>query len=182
MKNLRPLNKREKILAGLVGAALFILSINGFIKFRLNQIRELDQSIANEQQQLDANRAIFEKLSSRKLASASFDSSIDLKSYVDGNSRLGNILSNISEMEHDQKLFKLTKISSENKESAPGVEKILFSMEIETSFLGLGTFLEKLENSKYLSRVESVTVNRVGTDLKKCSATVKFYSYILRDS
>lgn len=180
--NFRSLNKREKILASMVAAALLVMSGHFFVKMRLNQLKELDASIALEQQQLDANRAIYEKLSTRKLASVNFDSSIDLKSYVEGNSRLGNILSSISDMEHDQKLFKLTKIVSENKETARGVEKILFSLEIETSFLGLGTFLEKLENSKYLSRVESVTVNRVGADLKKCNATVKFYSYVLRDT
>lgn len=180
---MRALNQREKILAAMVGVCLFVGFIKFFIVDRLKLIQETESQIVQEQQSLEANRAIYESLATRKLASVSSNvSNIDIKGYTEGNSRLGNILGSITDMEQDQRLFKITKLSSDKKEEGKGYERILFSLEIETSFLGLGTFLEKLENSKYLSRVESVSVNRLGTDLKKCSATVRFYTYVLRDS
>ncbi len=180
---LRALNNREKILAAMVGFCLCVGGGKFLIADRLKALSEAEIALQEQQRQLDSNREIYERLSSRKLASVSSSTAdADLNGYVDGNSRLGNLLNSISDMEQDQRLFKITKLTSDKKELGKGYERILFSLELETSFLGLGTFLEKLENSKYLSRVESVSVNRLGSDLKRCSATIKFYSYILRDT
>ena len=182
--SLHTLSTREKVLGALVGSALLTLVCKFTIFDQWKELRLVDSQISQLQSEVAESQIKLATQPARKPASMAppNGNSPVVDRYVQENSRLGNVLNVISEMENEKKLFSVTKITSEKHESNKDYDKILFNMELDTSFLGLGSFLETLEQSEVLSRVESVIVTRIGEDLKKCHAQIKFYTFSLREN
>ena len=58
--------------------------------------------------------------------------------------------------------------------------KTYYAMEVETSFLDLGQFIERLEKSNHIVEISNVTVRRIDKDLRRCTATIELAGFVTR--
>lgn len=101
--------------------------------------------------------------------------------YLKENKGVAGLVKVVSAQESTRKDFSLRKIASEKFEKGADFDKTTLQIEVETPFNSLGSFLEDLENSDLLTRVESVRVERTEKELKLCRATIQLNSYYWRD-
>ena len=76
--------------------------------------------------------------------------------------------------------FTINKLAVIKQDELKKYYKTLFVLELDTSFLTLGQFIDKLEHSDLLLEVQSLDVSRIGRELKKCTVKIEFYGYVMR--
>ena len=86
----------------------------------------------------------------------------------------------IEKLSGDGSLYRVNKLSLEKTEELEGVVKSTFSLEMETSFSNLGSFIEKLEGSPFLLEITQVDVLRRNKELRRCVAKIQINSYLQR--
>lgn len=193
----KKLSKRELILGALTLLAVFF----GFIKYiylpKKSEIALLTQNIINQEVQLKTSRAELEAMSQVKgpalggpaasgggasggLVSSTTsvnENSLPESSILDVTSRLGAFISEISNTENNSP-FRLVRITNEEQAEIDGaITKMSFSLDVETTFMEIGKFVEKLERSPLLTEVRSMQMSRLDDDLRMISVKLKLTSY-----
>lgn len=92
-----------------------------------------------------------------------------------------NLIKQVTEVEKYRREFSLRRLSSLKMEEQQDLRKTTFELEVEAPFNTLGGFLEDLEKSHLLTRVEEVKVFRIERELKLCKAKVLLSSYSWRE-
>jgi hypothetical protein len=158
------------VVAGLVFHTLVLSELAAVSKSR-NALKEV---------QTDLER-IRSNLTSLQALKAEDVRSDPLWRYKTENSGVAGLVRAVSSIEAAKPDFSIRKISSEKVEQASGFEKTTLQMEIETPFNTLGSFLEQLEKSDLLTRIESVQIARVGREIRLCHARIRLNSYNWRE-
>lgn len=102
-------------------------------------------------------------------------------SYYQENIGLSGLLRKISSKDDPEGAFRVVKIASEKSEKLSEYEKTSLKVEIEAPFNLIGSFLEDLESSKLLTRVEGLEVTRLDKELRLCHAKISLNSFAWRD-
>ena len=102
---------------------------------------------------------------------------VPLQKYLAMNERFSDL---ITRLNGDGKVYRVNRLAMEKQEIKASFSKNTFNLEIETSFLKLGQFIEALEKSDFLLEINSVDVLRVDRELRKCTARIQLNSYVAR--
>jgi hypothetical protein len=119
----------------------------------------------------------------RELAEAHPDSlrNSPLWPYRQENAGVGGLIRKVSATGEARPDFTVRKIAVEKTEKLPEFDKTKFEVEVEGPFQTIGAFLEELENSRFLTRVESVQVYRIEKELRLCRAKILVSSFSWRE-
>jgi hypothetical protein len=101
--------------------------------------------------------------------------------YYQENIGLSSLVRKISSKDAPEGAFHVTKITSEKLEKINDYEKTSLSLEVEAPFNAIGGFLEDLEKSRLLTRVEGVEITRLDKELRLCHAKISLHSFAWRD-
>lgn len=130
-------------------------------------------------QKLADNEALIAKLNQRTPASLAGNSEI-LDRYVLANDHFSSVITGIvSNAKGDA--FKLSKLTLEEQATDNGYKKMLYALDAEASFVEIGKFLENLEDAPLLTEVQSIVINRIDNEMKRCQAHIKLYSYVRQE-
>ena len=100
-----------------------------------------------------------------------------LWAYRQENSGLGNLIRKVSSSD-SKRDFTVRRITVVGKEEKPTeYDSTKFEIEVEGPFHAIGNFLEELEGSRFLTRVESVQVSRIEKELRLCRARIFVNSF-----
>jgi hypothetical protein len=91
-----------------------------------------------------------------------------------------NFSSLLNRLSGDGIQFSLERLTVDEHKEVAGYSRTLFNLEIETSFIELGKFIEGLENSDFLVDFQSVEISRIDKELKRSKAKIKVFSYASR--
>jgi Tfp pilus assembly protein PilO len=127
--------------------------------------------------ELASAQAMLTELETRKPASLRQS---PLWGYREENKGLGNLIRKVSSSE-TLRDFTVRRINLEKEEKLPEYDKTKFQIEVEGPFHSIGNFLEELESSRFLTRVESVQVFRIEKELRLCRARIYVNSFTWKD-
>ena len=126
--------------------------------------------------QLSENQVLLDKLNKRGPSSDAIQNEY-LDQYVLVNDRFSSIITKIVSSSNGHG-FTLSKLSLDDQSTESGYKKMLYSLDAEASFIDIGRFLEQLEDAPLLTEVNSVEINRIDNEMKRCRARIKLYSYV----
>ena len=171
------LKKNELVLMSIVVLVLFALFHfswkNSNKMLTLNAVRASSMTAKSK---LIENQSLYEKLIKREPASQGFSADY-MDQYILANDHFSSAITGIVNSSKS-KAFTLIKLSLEDQSSDSGYKKMLYSLDAEASFIEIGKFLEKLEDAPLLTEVTSIEINRIDTEMKRCQAHIKLYSYV----
>ena len=171
------LKKNETILISLI--LVILMALFGFLWKKssfVTALNELQLKTDAAKTQVLESRALYEKLSKREPAGVGATKEF-LDQYVLLNDHFSSVITGIVNSSKGKE-FTLTKLSLDDQSSEAGYKKMLYSIDAEASFIDIGKFLEKLEDAPLLTEVSSVEINRIDTEMKRCRAHIKLYSYV----
>jgi hypothetical protein len=172
------LNPREKILAfALVGVVALILA-KFFVLNTALEVFELRGKAS--QVQADIARSV-SMLAELRSSAQRKPASLALMDYRRANAGLGNFIRKVSNPGKGRRDFSVRKIASQKVEKLPEYDKTKLELEVEGPFQSIGTFLEELESSHFLTRVESIHIYRMEKELRLCRARILVDNYSWRD-
>ena len=172
------LNPRERALAFLMTGIAFLFCGQLLIGAEIRRFREARSQIGEMDQQLESARANLALATAQRAPASGQSPLLHIRRQNRGLASLVEAMSSVEERRAD---FKLQKITSEKFESGPDFDKSTLLVEIDAPFNSLGAFLEDLEQSDLLTRVESVEVAREGREMKMCRAKIQLSGFYWRD-
>lgn len=175
---LRKLNPRERSLLTLIVVAVALLAGKFLVADELLLALETNGKAASVEMEIERSRNMLTDLSNRKPASITTS---PLYVYRQQNSGLGNLMRKVSAGAEVSRDFTVRKITLDKSESLPEFEKNRFALEVEGPFHAIGNFLEELEGSRFLTKVESVQVFRIEKELRLCRARIMVSSFSWRE-
>ncbi len=176
------LTKSENILicaVAVVGFAIFYKTV--FLGSR-RAAAELGQKIAAEETELAKQKARLAELSGRKPASPATtgSGSVNYERYLKANTSFGDVIGTLARG-NGKSPFQVDKIKIEKQDQVNGYTRTALSIDVETSFLALGGFLEAIERSPLLTDIQGVEISRMSDELRKCTARIRLNSYVVRN-
>jgi hypothetical protein len=173
----RRLNQRERALVACILAAVALVAGKLFVVDELGLAREARHQAAAVEAEAARSHATLAEAERRKPVKLK-DS--PLWPYRLENTGVGNLIRKVSGAD-SRRDFAVKRISVEKTEKLPEYEKTRFEIEVEGPFHSIGSFLEELESSRFLTRVESVQVFRIERELRLCRARIFVNSFSWRD-
>ncbi len=144
-------------------------------KLKLTEVRE---RVVSSRTKIAEDQLALEKLISRMPAAEEMRASQHLlDQYFKSNKQFSSVITSIVDNSKSDS-FTLNRISSERQSKVSGYSQTLYNLEAEASFISIGRFLEKLEDSSLLTEVESVEITRLADEMKRCKANIKLFSYV----
>lgn len=101
--------------------------------------------------------------------------------YYRENVGLSGIMRKISSLDQSQHGVRVVKITSQKVEKVGDHSKTGLQVEIEAPFNSLGGFIEELEKSRLVTRVDEVEISRIDRELQLCHARISLNSYTWRE-
>lgn len=172
------LNFRERALLFVSSILVSCLLVKLFVFDEYSQMASLGRQIDDLSSQIEQSQNSLIQLQNAK---NEMTANAALLAYKKENVGQAGLMKVLSETEKKNNGFALRKIASEKNEKLDEVEKNTFQMEVEAPFISIGSFLENLENSKLLTRVDSVQVFRTEKELSLCRAKIIVDSYSWRE-
>jgi hypothetical protein len=173
------LSYREATITGMVVFFGFIAFLTSFYGPRSREVAQFQ----NDLKQLNTNIALHQaqvaSLAPAATPNQTTAPSAPIQRYLAMNDRFSDL---ITRLNGDGRNFRVNRLSMDKQENKGAFSKSTFSLEIETSFLNLGQFIENLEKSDFLIEISSVEVNRINQELRKCTAKIQLNSYVARKS
>lgn len=102
-----------------------------------------------------------------------------LKEYSEANRKFASVIQSISD-EDGRDFLKVNKIETKETVTEGSLVRTKIALALDSPFVELGKFLEKIETSKMLASVASVKISRISDELKRCSATVEMNAYVAK--
>jgi hypothetical protein len=172
------LKYRERVLAFAVLAAVAFLSANFLVVGELRRMIEVQAEKSALVEETEKLKAEIAALGTPKPDDARRN---PLWRYRRGNKGLAGLVTSVTSREENRKDFTVRRISSEKVERTDDFEKTTLQIEVEAPFNSLGAFLEDLEKSDLLTRVEAVQISRPEKEMNLCKARILLNSFIWRD-
>lgn len=173
----RELNKRERIIVIVTSLVIFV----GFFQYwyfpQNLKVKEMKTKLQTVMNSNLAQDALLKSMQIRQPASVENTSLLGpVSDYLESSQSLSQFIHALSE-DPEKNHLKIHRITVDNPITIEGLNQNKIKVEVETSFLNLGRFLEKLEQSKLLVDIASVEVLRLTDDLRNCVARIDLYSY-----
>lgn len=174
---MKKMNLRERIMSVTILVVVPIAYYSVVYKHQTEKETTLSKSVLEEETKLQAKVTTLADLQVKaEAARKTLDSNEDIKRYLDANKYMSNLLRKLGADQEDHGL-NLKNISIEDHKKENNFYKSSMKVEVEASFVALGNFLGKLSDSETLIDVKSVELNRIDTDLKRCTATIVLHGY-----
>lgn len=174
----RKLNPRERGLLAMIVLVVVALAGKVLVADELIVVLDARRKTAELELEISRSRNMLADLTGRR--PASFTTS-PLYAYRQENTGLGNLIRKVTASAEAGRDFTVRKISLDKSESLPEFEKNRFELEVEGPFHSIGNFLEELEGSRFLTRVEGVQVFRIERELRLCRARIVVSSFSWRE-
>ncbi len=155
---------------------LFIFNFTWKTSSMIRSLNALQVQVETSRTKLTENKILYTRLISRTPSSEDVKKDF-MDQYVLVNDRFSSVITGIVNSSKN-KNFSLQKISLDEQTKESGYKKLLYSLDIESSFIEIGKFLEKLEDAPLLTEVTSVEIKRIDNEMKRCLAQIRLYSYV----
>jgi hypothetical protein len=174
----KKLSRREIIL----GYITLLISILGFVRFVCNPQYEAFKAsfdkVEKMQTKIEHNNTLISEFEKRSIASLQTGpENSPMNEYVLSSQHLAQIIDHLIT---DDKHLITRMIRADKSKQEKDHTDISFKVELVGSFMSIGAFIERLENSRILAQVSSVDVMRVGSDLDKCIAKIDIDARLFR--
>lgn len=171
---------RQSIMLTLIILCMLFLFERFFHKPRSLKVAEVAQEIRAEQEKLQASQNLLSQLAARKPSAIDSKASQDLlEKYVKSNDRFSKVVSSIAS-ENEANPYQLNRISAEKQTQIAGYSQTLYNVELEATFISVGKFLERLEDSPLLTEVDSIEITRLNSEMKRCKTKIRLFSYVAK--
>jgi hypothetical protein len=70
-------------------------------------------------------------------------------------------------------------MSTASQTFSGGFTQVAYDIELESNFLAVGRFLQRLEDSPLLTELHSIEIERAPSEMKRVRTNIKLYSYAL---
>lgn len=173
----RQLNQRECVM-GFVTLFVVLFAYQSYwFKPKKTALQEWDKKISLVQTEIAQNEAVVAGLQKRMVASVpGGEAPPAFNDYVNDGHRLARVVEKL--ISKDQGLITRQIVVEETKEGK-GYKTVSFKLEIVGAFPAIGSFVERLENSRILAEVTSIDVIRMESDLENCVARIGVDARIL---
>jgi Tfp pilus assembly protein PilO len=149
-----------------------------WVQPKSGELNDIETKISTLQKKMEADQLAYNDLQKRTPASVeSASASQLLDQYLKFNGHFSSVVNGIVSNSQGGS-FSLTKISSESQVQTVGYTQTLYTVEAEAPFIAIGKFLEKMEDSPLLTEVDSIDISRIGTEMRRCKAKIKLFSYV----
>lgn len=174
---MKKMNMRERIMTAAVLVAVPCAYFSMVSQKQSNEILTTQAAVATTQQALQTSQATLVELELKAaVAQKSLNANDEVKRYLESNKYMSNLLRKLGADEEDNGLF-LKDITIENNNKENNFYRSAMKVQVESTFVALGNFLGKLSDSETLIDVKSVELNRIDSDLKRCTATIQLQGY-----
>lgn len=167
-------NQRERILFTAIMASIIFSFFRFYYAKKRAVIKQNEKNIARMLNENKLNQKVLISLSEN--VTVIDDGKSIKKNYI---LKEGLIHQFVDALTEKTKKFGLTlkKLEFRDKIEYKGIKQHLFVLNVDSSFINIGKFLEDLNQLDYLFRVLSVEVHRFEKELKKCDAQILIYGY-----
>lgn len=165
------LNKREVFICLFTFTLVFIFYFGVYSNKQHLEIEVLNLDLQKVIVDLNSNQ---DKLLQSRSQS---NKNLELTKVMSSNEQFGDFLKHLS---GEQGLFLVNKLNVLEQENSSTFIKSKISLEVETSFLNLGKFIEEMEKSNYLIEITGVEVTRISEELRKCTAKIFINNLVAR--
>ncbi len=176
---MKTMSKREKIM----GVATLLICLVAVFKYgymhfaaKQNLLSAQLSALTVELQTLKLQRAGLEQ----GRQPASVESQSALQATIQLNRQFAGMVREISNNLETDKL-QILNLQTEQSVVASGYYKISYLMDTQTTFLAIGSFLEKFAQSKLLVEINAIDFNRDGGDLRRILAKIKVTNFVAQD-
>ncbi len=171
------LNLKESITLSVIALLLMGYFHVTWTKNHLKEVADLKAKVATVSTELEKNRKLEANLKGKAPTYVEIQTSNDLlERYLKSNEKFSSIVDGIISNSNGRE-FLLSKMLAESQEKVNGYIQTLYKIEAEATFLSIGKFLEKLEDSSLLSEVQSVEIKRSANELRVCNVKINLLSY-----
>jgi hypothetical protein len=168
---------RELKLMALTGLALVFLGFKMILVKQWKQRNEVRLEVTNLEENILKAQISVNQMKINALAQATASTGNGPEALLEKNNNISSLL---TKMSGDGVRFSLNRLVVEEHKVINGYSRTLFNLEIESSFIELGKFIESMENSDFLVDFQSVEISRVDRELKLAVAKIKVFSYASR--
>lgn len=158
------LRRRERDFLCLAGLLALLLQLNFLVIAPALNVFKIQQEYAQVMRKIDSDKLLISTFLKEKEKTASHEATASVSP-----AKLASFITIQSRSRED---FKLKKISSEKTEKQGDLTATKLNIEVESSFGSLGKFIENIENSKMLARVENLNIHRIDKELRICRAQI----------
>lgn len=174
---MKKLNNRERILCLVILVCLPLAYFSVVYEQQATKIETLKASIQTEKTKLEEREKTVQELTTKALlAQKSTNSSEEVKRYLEANRHMSNLLRKLGADEQERGMI-LKHIAVEQNKKLSNFFQTTMKVEVESSFVALGNFLGALSDTETLIDVKTVTLNRIDSDLKRCTAVIEVNGY-----
>lgn len=174
---MRKLNLRERIMGLLIVISVPTVYLTMISNKQAQAIAELSSSVQDQTSKVDENQKTLQNLLLKaSTAKKAMNSNDDVKRYLEVNQNMSNLLRKLGADEQNRGMI-LKNISIEDSKKTNNFYQSSMKVEVESSFVALGNFLGALGDNETLIDVKSVVLNRIDTDLKRCTAVIEVKGY-----
>ena len=174
---MKKMNKRERILSCTIMLCLPLVYFTVLSPQQANKITELNASVQNTSTQLQASETKLSGLMTQVAASKkSLNTNDEVKRYLEANRHMSNLLRKLGANEEEHGMI-LKNITVDQNKKMNNFYQTTMKVEVESSFVALGNFLGALSDTETLIDVKTVMLNRIDSDLKRCTAVIEVNGY-----
>lgn len=174
---MKKMNRRERILSIFILVSLPLAYSTVVYSQQSKKITELTATVQAERTKLaTSEQSMLELTNKAALATKSLNSNDEVKRYLDTNRYMSSLLRKLGADEQERGMI-LKTIAVEQNKKLNNFYQTTMKVEVESSFVALGNFLGALSDTETLIDVKTVTLNRIDSDLKRCTAIIEVDGY-----
>ncbi len=174
---MKKMNKREKILGSAILVCLPLVYLMVVSPQQSLKIVELTTSVQSATTALQASESTLAGMMTKVVASQkTLDSNDEVKRYLEANRHMSNLLRKLGADEQERGMI-LKNITVDQNKKLNNFYQTTMKVEVESSFVALGNFLGALSDTETLIDVKTVSLNRIDSDLKRCTAVIEVHGY-----
>jgi Tfp pilus assembly protein PilO len=174
---MKKLNKRERIMGAMIAVCVPLVYLSVVYTSQAEKIQTLQTSLQTESSKLQSQEAILTDLTAKAiLAKKASDSNDEIKRYLETNRYMSNLLRKLGADEQERGMI-LKNIAVQDNKKLNNFYQSTMKVEVESSFVALGNFLGALSDTETLIDVKTVVLNRIDSDLKRCTAVIEVNGY-----
>jgi hypothetical protein len=178
--SLQKLNQREKTLLTAIIAVVGLILFKALVLNSIAEVWSLRGQAVQVRSEIVRSESMLASLAGKENGRRpASESSLD--DYRRVNAGLGNFIRKVSSPSHARRDFSVRKISSQKVEHLPEYDKTRLELEVEGPFQQIGAFLEEIEASHFLARVDSIHIYRMEKELRLCRARILVDNYFWRE-
>ena len=174
---MKKFNKRERILSSAILVCLPLVYLAVVAPQQARQVSGLNISVQTATTQLQESQANLAGLMTQVATSKkSLDTNDEVKRYLEANRHMSNLLRKLGANEEEHGMI-LKNITVDQNKKMNNFYQTTMKVEVESSFVALGNFLGALSDTETLIDVKTVMLNRIDSDLKRCTAVIEVNGY-----